>query len=423
MLTMHQHPKRQIELRPWLAAVCLAAGTAFADDWPQWRGPHRDGKSAETGLLKEWPASGPALAWKATGLGAGFTTVAVVKGVLYTAGDKGDDSFVLAFSEKDGKPLWSAKLGRAGAPGWGGFAGVRATPTVDGDLLFAIGQFGDIAAFETATGKEVWRKYFTTDFGGKRPEWGFSESALVDGDQVVCTPGGPKGAIVALNKQTGALLWQTKDFTDEAQYSSLVPATLAGAPQYVQLTMESVVGVSPKGDVLWRAARKGSTAVIPTPVIQDDLVYVTSGYNAGCNLFKVTKSGDTFSATQVYKNRVVADHHGGVILVGDYIYGHDDRRGWTCQNFKTGEAVWQNEDQMGKGSCVYADGHLVLREEKEKGSRIALIEASPAGCQEHGRFEQPDQSGKQAWTHPVIANGKLYVRDQDVLLCYDVKAK
>ncbi len=420
---MHLSPKPSLQPLLWTTALCLAAGTALADDWPQWRGPQRDGKSAETGLLQEWPAGGPPLAWKTAGLGAGFTTVSVVKGVLYTAGDKGDDSFVLAFSEKDGAPLWSAKLGRAGAPGWGGFAGVRGTPTVDGERLFAIGQFGEIAAFESATGKEVWRKDFTADFGGKRPEWGFSESALVDGDQVLCTPGGPKGAIVALNKQTGAVLWQTKDFTDEAQYSSLVPATIAGAPQYVQLTMESVVGVSPRGAVLWKTARKGATAVIPTPVVQGDLVYVTSGYNAGCNLFQVTRSGDSFSAAQVYKNRVVANHHGGVILVGDHIYGHDDRRGWTCQNLKTGEAVWQNEEQMGKGSCVYADGRLVLREEKEKGSRLALIEATPAGYQEHGRFEQPDQSGKQAWTHPVIANGRLYVRDQDVLLCYDVKAK
>lgn len=406
-----------------LSALALAALSLNAGDWPQWRGPNRDGKSTETGLLQQWPAGGPTLAWKTTGLGAGYATVSVVKGVLYTAGDKGAEGFVLALSEKDGKALWSAKLGKAGAPGWGGFAGVRGTPTVDGDLVFAIGQYGELAAFETKTGKEVWRKDFTKDFGGKLPEWGFSESALVDGDKLIFTPGGEKGAVVAVNKQTGATLWQTAAFKDEAQYSSLMPATIAGVPQYLQLTMASVVGVAPDGQVLWQAPRKGATAVIPTPVHADNLVYVTSGYNIGCNLFKVTKAGDKFTAEEVYKNKVVANHHGGVVLLGDHIYGHDDRRGWTCQNLKTGEAVWQTEDGLGKGACVFADGHLVLREEKKKGSRLALIEATPTGYKEKGQFEQPDQSGKEAWAHPVIANGKLYVRDQDVLLCYDVKAK
>lgn len=414
-------------LKALTGILCLTGAvlnlSATAEDWPQWRGPRRDGKSAETGLLKQWPAGGPPLVWKITGLGAGYATVSVAKGVIYTAGDHGEENFVLAFREADGQPLWKAKLGRAGAPGWGGFAGVRSTPTVDGDLVFAIGQYGEIAAFEAATGRELWRHDFVKDYGAKLPEWGFSESPLVDGDQLVFTPGGEKGAIVAVNKRTGALLWQTGEFTDEAQYASLMPAALGGVPQYVQLTMASVVGVSPRGKVLWRAPRKGAVAVIPTPVVADPFVYVTSGYNIGCNLFQVTRTGDTFAVTEVYKNRVVMNHHGGVILVGDHLYGHDDRRGWTCQNFKTGEAVWQTEDGLGKGACVYADGHLVLREEKKKGSRVALIEASPAGYKEKGVFEQPDQSGKEAWPHPVIANGRLYLRDQDLLLCYDLKAR
>ena len=186
---------------------------------------------------------------------------------------------------------------------------------------------------------------------------------------------------------------------------------------------EEAAGVSPAGQVLWRAPRKGATAVIPTPVVHDNHVYVTSGYNIGCNLFRISKAGDRFSAQEVYKNRVVANHHGGVIFLDGHIYGHDDRRGWTCQNFLTGEAVWQNEDNLGKGSIVYADGHFVIREEKKKGSRVALIEASTAGYRQKGVFEQPDQSGKEAWPHPVIANGRLYLRDQDTLLCYDLKAR
>lgn len=406
-----------------LTALLTLTLSVAAHDWPQWRGPHRDGKSAETGLLKSWPSSGPPLAWKATGLGAGYATVAVAGGRIYTAGDRGDDSFVLAYSEQDGKPVWSAKLGRAGAPGWGGYAGVRAVPTVDGDLLFAMAQYGEVAAFETATGREVWRKQMTKDYGGKVPEWGFSESPLVDGEQVVFTPGGERGGIVALNKRTGALLWQSEGFTDEAQYSSLMPATIGGVPQYVQLTMASVVGVGTDGRVLWQTGRKGRTAVIPTPLVRDDYVYVTSGYQMGCNLFHLTKAGDRFEPREVYKNRVLENHHGGVILLGDHVYGHDDRRGWTCQEFKTGKAVWQYEDGLGKGSCVYVDGHLILREEKKKVSRIALIEATTSGYKEKGVFEQPEQSGKEAWPHPVVANGKLYLRDQDILLCYDLKPR
>ncbi len=412
-------------LRRWTAVVvwCVALLPATAHDWPQWRGPNRDGKSTETGLLKIWPKAGPALVWKATGIGAGYATVAVASGRIYTAGDKGAQAYVFALSEKDGQALWSAPLGKAGAPGWGGFAGVRGTPTVDGDTVFAIGTYGEVVALDAATGKERWRRDFVKDFGAEMPEWGFSESPLVDGDQVVMTPGGPQGAIVALDKKTGELRWQTSAFTDPAQYSSLVRAVIAEVPQYVQLTMANVVGVSTNGKVLWTAPRKGSTAVIPTPIVHQDHVYVTSGYDIGCNLFKVTRQGDDFSASQVYKNSVMIDQIGGVILVGDHVYGHDDRRGWTCQDFLTGKAIWQNEDEIHKGSCVYADGHLILREEAKKGSQIALIEATPAGFKERGRFEQPLQSGKHAWPPPVIANGRLYIRDQDALLSYDIKEK
>lgn len=407
-----------------LLAVLLGMVSTSAHDWPQWRGPNRDGKSQETGLLKSWPKAGPPMAWSAKGIGTGFATVSVAAGRIYTAGDSGPDSFVHALNEKDGTALWSARLGKAGAPGWGGYAGVRGTPTVSADLVFVIGTYGEIVALDAATGKEQWRRDFTKDFGGEMPEWGFSESPLVDGEQVVMTPGGSQGAIVALNKRTGATLWQTKDFTDPAQYSSLVPAVIAGVPQYVQLTELHVVGVAPDGKVLWRAARKGRTAVIPTPIVHNDHVFVTSGYGIGCNLFKVTRAADTFRATQVYRNIVMGNHHGGVILVGDHLYGyHLERGGWKCLAFLTGKVVWESEDGLGKGSCVYVDGHFILREEDTKGSQIALIEATPAGYKEKGRFEQPAPSGKEAWPHPVVANGKLYIRDQDLLLCYNLKAE
>lgn len=413
-------------LRPRLITLfCLLSGSALAvaADWPQWRGPNRDDVSTETELLKEWPAGGPRLIWKAADLGLGYAGVSVVGDRLYTAGDNTEASRVLALNTSDGKQIWHTKFGKPGAPGWGGFAGPRATPTVDGDLLFTVNQWGEMVCLQSADGKEVWRKDFTKDFGGERPEWGFSESPLVDGDKVVVTPGGGQGAIVALNKKNGAILWRTKDFTDPAQYSSLITGEIGGVRQYIQLTMASVVGVAAEdGKVLWRAARKGQTAVIPTPIYDSSFVYVTSGYGAGCNLFKISSADKKFSADQVYANHVMVNHHGGVIKVGDFVYGYSDGKGWTCQNFKTGEAKWQEKQKFGKGSIAYADGHFYLRQEDQEGT-VVLIEASPDGFKEHGRFNQPDRSTKNSWTHPVVANSRLYLRDQDVLLCYDVKAK
>jgi outer membrane protein assembly factor BamB len=408
-----------ITLFLFLAGMAMAA----PGDWPQWRGPNRDGISPETDLLKEWPPGGPRLLWKAGGLGKGYSTLAIAGRRIFTIGDTNGSSFVVALDLADGKPVWSAKLGKAGAVGWGDFEGPRATPTVDGDLLYAVGQWGDLVCLESATGSERWRKECVKDFSGTLPDWGFSESPLVDGGRVMITPGGGQGAVVALDKKTGALVWRSKQFTDPAHYSSLIAAEIGGVRQYIQLTAASVAGIAAAdGKLLWRAPRLGRTAVIPTPICSDGFVYVTSGYGVGCNLFKVTVTGGKFNAEQVYANKVMANHHGGVIKVGDYVYGYSDGKGWTCQDFKNGEATWGEKDKLGKGSLVYADGRLYLRSEEKQGT-VALIEASPQGYKEHGRFDQPDRTEKNSWAHLVIAGGKLYLRDQDLLLCYDVKAK
>ncbi len=395
---------------------------ARAEDWPQWRGPNRDGKSADTGLLQEWPAGGPKLAWKATGLGTGLSNMSVAAGRLFTMGDKDGAGYVMALAPADGKILWATKVGAAGStdPAEWNHPGPRCTPTVSGDLVFALNAFGEMICVTVADGKEQWRKDFGKDFGGKPPTWGYSESPLVDGDQVVVTPGGSRGAMVALDKKTGRVLWQAKDFTDEAHYSSIVPAEIGGTRQYVQLTAESVVGISARdGTVLWQAPRKGNVAVIPTPVVAGNLVYVTSGYNAGSHLFKITSDGGKFSAAQVYANRALAVHHGGVVKVGEYIYGYSDSKGLACQNFQTGEIVWSEKEKIKKGCVSYADGRLYYREE-DTGTMV-LLDASPAGYQEKGRFVQPDRAPEKAWPHPTIANGKLYLRDQDLLLCYGIK--
>lgn len=406
------------------AILSLFSGALGAPgDWPEFRGPNRDDISKETGLLKDWPAGGPLLSWKITGIGDGYSGVAVVGDRIYTAGDRSDASFLQALNRADGKKAWEAKLGKPGPVGQPKFDGPRSTPTVDGNLVYALGQWGELVCMDAATGKEVWRKDLVKDFNGTLPAWGYAESPLVDGDRLIVTPGGEKGTVVALDKKTGAVVWQSKEWTDPAHYSSLVPVEYGGLRQYVQLTPASVGAVAvADGKLLWRAARKGSVAVIPTPIFDNGLVYVTSGYGVGCNLFKVAAADGKFTAEQVYANKVMANHHGGVIKVGDYVYGYSEAKGWTCQDFKSGEAKWQEKEKLGKGSIAFADGHFYLRQEGGPGT-VALIEATPEGYKEHGRFEQPDRSKKNSWPHPVIAGGKLYLRDQDLLLCYDIKAK
>ena len=400
--------------------MVLFTTAAFSADWPQWRGPDRDGLSKETGLLQQWPQAGPTLVWKATGLGIGFSGISISGSRIYTMGDEGAGCYARAYNLTDGKPLWSTKIGKAGAPGWGGFAGPRSTPTIDGDLIYVIGQYGEVACLKAADGSKVWAKHLVNDFGGKCPEWGFSESVLIDGDKALCTPGGSQGAIIALDKKTGDTIWSTKDFKDPAHYSSLVCCEIAGVRQYVQLTASSVVGVATDGSVLWRADRRGKTAVIPTPIVKGNRVYVTSGYGAGSNLFDIQHSDGKFTAKEVYSNRTIASHHGGAILVGDHVYGYCDAKGWVCQEFNTGDIKWAQKRQVGKGSLTYADGRLYLRSESD--GIVALIEATPDGYKENGRFVQPDFGKPKTWPHPTVVGKKLYLRDQDILLCYDVSS-
>lgn len=397
----------------------LTACQGAPGDWPQWRGPNRDGISTETGLLKQWPAGGPKLLWKTTGLGKGFGSVSILGNRLYTTGEGPEGGRVFALNIADGQIAWTSEpfCKRGGDP-----AGPQGSPALEAGSVYVMSQFGDVVAFDLPAGKERWRKSLTKDFGGSVPGWNYSESVLLDGERIVVTPGGRQGAVVALNKRTGEVLWQCKEFTDGAHHSSLVPAVIDGVPQYIQLTARSVAGVAAKtGALLWRADRRGETAVVPTPIYADHKVYVTSGYGIGCNLFEITKSGISFSAAQVYAKPEIANHHGGVIKLGAHVYGHSDTGGWVCQEFATGKTVWK-KGGVGKGAVAYADGHLYCRSESGAGT-VALVEATPTGYVEKGRFDQPDRSNKNSWAHPVVAGGRLYLRDQDVLLCYDVKGK
>lgn len=424
-------------LVPLLSAFVLLAtahaGDVASNDWPQFRGPNRDDVSTETGLLKQWPADGPTLAWKAEGIGRGYSSVSVAGGKIFTMGDKEGASHVYAL-DLNGKIVWDAKVGKPG----GNYDGTRSTPTVDGNFVYALGQFADLVCLNAADGKEVWRKNLETDFGGKMMSgWNFTESVLIDGKQLICTPGGQNGTMIALDKTNGSKIWQSAEITDKAAYSSAIAADIGGVHQYIQLTGNAqtkkngvktvdgtghVFGVDAKtGKLLWQADRSGGTAVIPTPIYFDNHVFVTSGYGAGCSCFKITAEGGAFSAKEVYSNKEMTDHHGGVLRVGENLYGHSDNGGWKCMEMKTGKVLWKNPG-VGKGSLTFADGHLYLRSEAGSG-RIALVEASPEAYKQTGEFNQPNRAKENSWPHPVVSGGKLYIRDQDILLCYDIKAK
>jgi outer membrane protein assembly factor BamB len=405
----------------WLAFNCALPPAAPALDWPQFRGPDRTAVSKETGLLKSWPATGPNRVWLYRTAGEGYSGPAIVAGTLFIMGTRDGSECLFALNAGAGTELWQVQIGSPFKESHG--YGPRGTPTVDGDRVYALGSEGNLVCANVADGKILWQQSMS-ELGGKRPRWAYTESPLVDHDQVACTPGGSQGALAALEKKTGKLIWQSAEFTDGAEYASVVPVDLNGVRQYIQLTQRTLVGIAAKdGKLLWKSKWPGSVAVVPTPIYHDGYVYITSGYGAGCKLVKI---GPQNEASDVYENKVMKNHHGGVIGVGDYVYGYSDQVGWVCQNFKTGEEVWSEKKKLGKGAIACAEGMLYCLDERT--GTVALIEASPKGWNEHGRFTlQPQTTIRQSqggiWTHPVISIGKLYLSDQDLIFCYDIAEK
>ena len=406
----------------------LPGSAAVAADWPQWQGPDRNAVSKETGLLKEWPKDGPPLVWKIKGLGGGDSAPSIAGGKLFGMGARGGDEVVWCLSEADGKELWSAKIGPTvqqrmpqSKEGPGG------TPTVDGERLYAIGMGGDLVCLQVKDGKELWRVSFTKDFGGRVPTWSYRESPLVDGDKLVCTPGGADATIVALDKSTGKTVWKSAVAGSRgAAYASVIAIDAAGQRQYVQLTQGTLVGVAAAdGKVLWKYDRAANRTGIncTTPVYHDGQVFASSAYGAGGGLVKLSKDGDAgVKAEEVYFTRSMENHHGGLIAHDGCLYGAHGGNGGgniVCLDFKTGKKLW-DERSVEKGSVAFADGRLYYRTET---GTVLLIEPNAKEYVERGKFKQPDRSRSPAWAHPVVANGKLYIRDQDVLFCYDVKAK
>ncbi|OWK37703.1 PQQ-binding-like beta-propeller repeat protein [Fimbriiglobus ruber] len=430
-----------------LVATLLVSSeqNATGADWPQYRGPQRDGISGDRGLLQEWPAGGPKLLWRYSEAGLGYAGPAIVGDRLYTAGGRGDSEYVFALDLKTaegGKPreLWSTRVGPLFT--WKGNswnAGPNVTPTVDGDLIYTLGGFGDLVCVEAATGKERWRVNLPGDLGGavnpiggglEEPTplgWGYAAAPLVDGDKLICVPGGKKGLLAALDKTTGKVLWRSAEVTDQASYSSPLAVDVGGVRQYIQATNKGIVGVAAAdGKRLWSYDRSPAydDVVIATPVFHDNAVYSSVGFDQGCDLARLIVQGQSIAAEKVYSTKVVQSRDGGIVRVREHLYGYSEKGGWICQEFKTGKIVWSEAEALGRGSLTLADGRLYCC--AEKGGVVALVEPSPEGWKEHGRLKLPQESKQRRpsgglWTHPVIANGRLYIRDQEFVYCYDVK--
>jgi len=400
-----------------LAVIALFLSTEIAaqvgGDWPQWRGANRDGISKETGLLKQWPENGPPLAWKATGAGAGYSSFAIAKGRLFTMGLRGDREYVIAFDAASGKEAWATASGTRFRNDRGD--GPRGTPTVDGQTLYALGGSGDLSALDVRTGRLIWTMNVLEKFGGSNITWGISESPLVVGEKLLVNAGGLGASIVALNKKDGSLIWKSQ--SDRAGYSSAIPVQVGNTTQVVFFTHTRGLGLDVKdGKLLWdypRAANNVANAA--TPVARGNRVFISSDYGNGGGLVEIKANGQGVS--EVYFTKEMRNHHSSSILIGDHMYGFSSGI-LTAMRFDTGEVAWKDRS-VGKGSLVYADGHLYALSEN---GVVGLVEATPTGYQEKGRF-RIQQDSLPTWAHPVIAGGRLYLRDQDTIYAYDVREK
>lgn len=439
----------------FLLVALLPLTAAFAEDWPQWHGPKRDNLSKETGLLKEWPKAGPKLLWTYKDAGIGLSGVSIVGNRLYTMGAFNEEEYLYALDLFDKKPpveAWKVKVGpiwTMASNVWGD--GPRSTPTVDGNRVYALGGQG-ILICSDIKGTKLWAKDLVKDFGGKIMEsnegltWGFCESVLVDGDRVVCCPGGQAGVMMAFNKVTGDEIWRTKEVKGEASDGSMVVAEFGGVRQYVQTyyagaadKVGGCIGVSAEdGKVLWQwtTPRYNIYAISPTPIVVGDSVLLSANEKAGCDWLKITKNEKgEFKVEEQYgdaiQRKTMSNTHGGMVLLGKHLYGFADNRGWVCQDLATGKEVWSERRKLGAqktGCLTYADGCLYLFSDA---GEVGLIIPSPEGWAQAGQFKVPEEpksridrktsGSSMPWTHPVVANGRLFLRDQELLFCYDVK--
>jgi outer membrane protein assembly factor BamB len=419
---VYQHPEVYMKIFGSFLILILAVspfttGRTADVDWPQWKGSDRTGVSKETGLLKSWPPSGPPVAWAISNLGEGYGTVAIRGDRIYVQGVKDGQSSLFCLNRADGKTMWTVALGPRLQEGKG--PGPRGTPTIDGDRVYVLAENGNLACLKARDGAAVWQRNILRDFGGNNPKWLISESPLVDGDRLVVTPGGNGAGIVALDKMTGKTAWTCGDIDEEAGYASCLAVDVQGVRTIIGFTSEAGVGVrASDGKLMWRYGRVANqTANCTTPIFHDNKVFYSSAYGTGCALLNLKAQNGEVKAEEVYFSRDMQNHHGGVVLVNGYLYGFSGAI-MTCMEFATGKVMWRDRS-VGKGSLTYADGNLYLLSENNV---VGLAEATPEGYREKGRFRTADQ-GWPSWAHPVVCGGKLYIRDQGTLTCYEIKSR
>jgi len=416
-----------------LLALALACPPAagLAGDWPTFRGADRTAVAPDADLLETWPAEGPTLLWEAAGAGRGYASPAIVGDRVYTLGDglstaDDTDEYLSCFDRASGKQLWKTKTGKPWTNGQESWQSSRGTPTVDGGLVYVLTPFGLLVACRAKDGREVFRVDLVAQLGGKKGDsWGYSESVLIDGDALVCTPGGEQAVMVALDKHSGRPRWSCPlPGCRGAGHSSIVVAEVKGRRVYVQTTASGAMGVDARtGTLLWSYPIEQTTAVIPTPIVRGDLVFFAAGYGRGGALLRQVPDGAGLKVEEVYGlNRELANKHGGVVLVGDHLYGDSDDKGIPfCAELMTGKVVWK---QRGSGrnsaALAAADGHLYVR---FADGTLSLVAADPREYREAGAFKVPGSGDRPSWAHPVILDGRLFLREGDRILCYDVRAK
>lgn len=421
-------PRRRTRVR-WLALSLLvtgalaalasrqAAGAEASAEWPQFHGPNRDNISTETGLLKRWPAGGPKRLWTATGIGYGFSTVAIAGGRIYTTGNIGKAT-VITTLDLAGKTLWRAKNG----PAWKReVPGTRSTPTIDGGRLYHGNADGDVACLDAKTGRTIWSVNILRKFNGRNIQWGLAESLLIDGDRVVCVPGGQIVAMAALNKRTGKTVWLCQGTGDKPGYASPVLIDYKGLRQIVTMMSASVVGVHANtGKLLWRHVHKAyADETVSTPVFHEGLIAVATLGPGAARCLRLTVNGQTASVTQVWHTGILDNHHGGILGLNGYLYGTKVRDTWVCLDMKTGNVMYK-ADGVGKGSLTFADGMLYTYSER---GRVGLVKATPDAHALLSQFTIPKGGRGPAWAHPVVCGRRLYLRHGNFLYCYDIRGK
>jgi outer membrane protein assembly factor BamB len=411
--------------RAWLGLGIWMVGTAVVwaaqappaeAEWPGWRGPNRDGKSPDKGLLKEWPQQGPPLLWKVTDIGNGYSSVAVAGGTVYVTGNDSGKLMLFAL-DMQGKEKWKVPVDNA----WSGdHPGARATPTIDGANLYLESDAGLVVCLDAKTGRRKWAKSLTRDFGGSTPGWAYAESVLIYKTLAIVKPGG-KNCIVALEKATGATRWMSKGFEGGAEYGSCIGVQYKGEHLIIAGTHSGLVCVNARsGLVQWsNPFSTGNTANCPTPAFEDGYVFWANGYRKGGICMKMDVAGGRVTAREAWTTRDMVCHHGGYIIHEGYIYGNHEV-GFACLDLKTGKKMWYAQDKdVGKGSLCWADDMLYLY--GENGGQVALATCSPQGMAMKSQFRVQGQG--TSWAHPVVIGGRLYIRYDTNLYCYNVKAQ